>query len=526
MFLIAIIQLVLIKISIYYLNYIYKMFYQYSRTVSSTHLEKNLRFTLNETKTTRSLKKKSTFGLIRTILESLFDCTTPSPSPQPSSPQSTSFTTSPTPFPSPQPTKISAGTIHPTSLSTVGASSFSTSRPTPFPTVLHPTFFPSSRPTHSVEFLEKITADDGASGDRFGYSLSLSNDTVAVGSYLDDDKGAGSGSVYLFSSTNGSLIQKLTVDDGMASDNFGHSVSSSNDILAVGSPFDDDKGAGSGSVYLFSTEDGSLIQKLTADDGKTADQFGHTVSLSNDIVAVGSIKNDDKGIDSGSVYLFSTTDGSLIQKLTADDGASGDKFGYSLSLSNDILAVGSPFDNDKGFHSGSVYLFSTEDGLLIQKLAADDGTASDNFGHSVSLSNDILAVGSPFDDDKGAGSGSVYLFSTEDGSLIQKLTADDGAPFDNFGHTVSLSNDILAVGSPFDDDKGTGSGSVYLFSTTDGSLIQKITAEDGAAADRFGHSVSLSCDIVAVGSIKNDDKGPDSGSVYLFRTTFGASSCP
>ena len=54
--------------------------------------------------------------------------------------------------------------------------------------------------------------------------------------------------------------------------------------------------------------------------------------------------DNDKGDFSGSVYLFSTTDGSLIHEAF-------DYFGWSVSLSNDAVAVGSIWDNDKGIMS-------------------------------------------------------------------------------------------------------------------------------------------------------------------------------
>ena len=76
-----------------------------------------------------------------------------------------------------------------------------------------------------------------------------------------------------------------------------------------------------------------------------------------------------------------------------------------------------------------------------------------------------MAVGAPYNYDKGYKSGSVYLFNTTDGSLIHKLTADDGANNDHFGFSVSLSDGFIAVGSNYDDTKGTDSGSVYLFKT-------------------------------------------------------------
>lgn len=44
----------------------------------------------------------------------------------------------------------------------------------------------------------KLTASDGAADDAFGVSVSLDGDTVVVGAWADDDKGATSGSAYVY----------------------------------------------------------------------------------------------------------------------------------------------------------------------------------------------------------------------------------------------------------------------------------------------------------------------------------------
>ena len=103
----------------------------------------------------------------------------------------------------------------------------------------------------------KLTASDGAARDYFGYSVSISADgtTALIGAYADDDKGSNSGSAYVFkyNGTSWSQQSKLTASDGAASDNFGSSVSISSDgtTALIGAYFDDDKGADSGSAYVF-----------------------------------------------------------------------------------------------------------------------------------------------------------------------------------------------------------------------------------------------------------------------------------
>lgn len=99
------------------------------------------------------------------------------------------------------------------------------------------------------------------------------------------------------------------------------------------------------------------------------------------------------------------------------------------------------------------------------KLIASDGAAYDYFGSSVSISGDYAIVGAVHDDDKGGSSGSAYIFKRDGESWTHhvKLTASDGAAGDGFGICVSISNDEIIVGAHGDDDRGDASGSAYIF---------------------------------------------------------------
>ena len=99
----------------------------------------------------------------------------------------------------------------------------------------------------------KLTASDAAIGDRFGSSVSVSENTVVVGSYRDDDDGNSSGSAYVFARIGGVWTQqaKLTSSDAAELDQFGWSVSISSDTIVVGSRLDDDDASNAGSAYVF-----------------------------------------------------------------------------------------------------------------------------------------------------------------------------------------------------------------------------------------------------------------------------------
>jgi hypothetical protein len=46
--------------------------------------------------------------------------------------------------------------------------------------------------------VQKLTADDAAGDDQFGWSVGISGNTVVVGAHWDDDGGDGAGSTYVF----------------------------------------------------------------------------------------------------------------------------------------------------------------------------------------------------------------------------------------------------------------------------------------------------------------------------------------
>ena len=99
--------------------------------------------------------------------------------------------------------------------------------------------------------------------------------------------------------------------------------------------------------------------KITASDAEVSDFFGNSVSISGDYAIVGAIADDDDGLESGSAYIFKRSGTSWAQeaKLLASDGSSGDEHGYSVSISDGYTIVGARNDDDKGIFSGSAYLY-------------------------------------------------------------------------------------------------------------------------------------------------------------------------
>ncbi len=260
---------------------------------------------------------------------------------------------------------------------------------------------------------------------------------------------------------------------------------------------------------LFYTEQA----KLTANDGQEGDWFGISVALDGDTMLVGAPWDDDKG----SVYVFvhNGTDWLLEDKLTASDG--GDWFGISVALKGDTALVGAPWDHDK---SGSAYVFVRNGTIWSQqaKLTASDGAIGDRFANAVALDGNTALIGAYWDDDKGYNSGSAYVFvrSGDEWSEQAKLIASDGAVEDNFARSVALNGDTVLVGAPGDthniddDDRKNdqiNSGSAYVFvrSGTTWSEQAKLTASDRSKEEEFGISVALDGDTALIGTYGDEE---------------------
>jgi hypothetical protein len=373
--------------------------------------------------------------------------------------------------------------------------------------------------------IQKLLASDGAAMDHFGRFVSLDGDTALIGVECDDDNGenfGNSGSAYIFirSGTTWTQQAKLLASDGGGGDYFGSSVSLDGDTALIGAKYNNDNGTNSGSAYVFTRSGTNWTQqaKLLASDGGGGDYFGSSVSLDGDTALIGAERDDDNETDSGSAYVFTCSGTNWTQqvKLTASDGEGGDHFGFSVSLDADTIAIGAVGDNS---YNGSVCVFTRSGATWSQqaKLLGSDSASGDYFGWSVSLDGDTALVGAACDDDYGTSSGSAYVFTRSGTTWTQqaKLHVSDGVPYGWFGYCASLDGDTALIGAVCDDDNGTSSGSVYLFTRSGATWVQhaKLTASDGAGYGWFGCSVSLDGDTALIGAYGDD---AERGSAYVF----------
>ena len=376
----------------------------------------------------------------------------------------------------------------------------------------------------------KLTAWDGEALDGFGNSVAIDGTTAIVGAQGDDDGGTDAGAAYLYDISNPlkpSRLARLTASDGIASDMFGRPVAIDGTTVLVGA-LSAENGPHSGSAYLFDISNpGTPVEtKLVPSDGAEADRFGSALAVSGTSALVGAHRDDDKGTDSGSAYLFDFSNPAAVTeaKFWADDTAANDGFGRSVAAAGTLAVVGAWLDDDNGSNSGSAYLFDISDPaapVQLAKLTASNGAADDYFGQSVAISGNTIIIGAPFHAQNGNDSGCAYVYDISDPSnpVETALDPSDGAASDRFGHVVAINGTWGLVGALLSDDHGPSSGSAYVFDLSSPHAPAenaKLMASDGAGGDYLGNSLGISGTTALVGAPNDDDLGSSSGSAYLF----------
>jgi hypothetical protein len=343
-----------------------------------------------------------------------------------------------------------------------------------------------------------------------------------VGAVNSSAAGTNAGAVYVFDADTGVQRAKLLPTgprpgEPPAFQSFGFSVALAQSRIVVGAPGDVTRRSGGGAMYLYDAATLARTAKLFPSDPGFADNFGRVVAASGDVAVASSMFDDDRGVDSGSVYVFDTLTGQQRFKLRAGDGAALDLFGFSLAAHGHLLAVGAPFNDERGADAGAVYLFDTRTGQQLAKFTPADGAAGDLFGWSVGLTADRLTVGAPLADDVAADAGAVHVFDIATRAQVAKFQASDAAAGGAVGSTLATDGDTLIAGAQTDDD----AGAAYVFALDGGdpgvpTTLRVAAIAPGVVADgRFRQRAQVAVTIV-------DDLGnPVPGATVVVALTGG-----
>jgi hypothetical protein len=387
-----------------------------------------------------------------------------------------------------------------------------------------------SIPTSSYNKISELTPLDLETFDQYGQMLSISSDgnTAIIGAYLGSASPTPYGGVaYVFTRSGTTWTQqaKLAPSDRAASDNFGISVSISEDgntVLIGATGEDTSPNSSNGAVYVFTRSGTTWTQqaKLLASDAASSDTFGFSSSISADgsTALIGAYLEDTSpNTNNGAAYVFTRSGTTWTQqaKLIASDAASNDNFGLSVDISSNgsTALIGAPYESTSpNTNNGAVYLFTRSGTTWTerQKIVSEDATSSYLFGGVVSISGD----GSTFVASSYSSKDFAYVYTLIGDTWRQqaKLFSSENLLEYNFGSDLSISYDgnTIAVGAFVTNSGGgfyslgigatagpvsTESGGCHIFTRLNSDWTQKLRIIDTSLnSENFGRTVSISGD--------------------------------
>jgi FG-GAP repeat len=285
--------------------------------------------------------------------------------------------------------------------------------------------------------------------------------------------------------------------------------------LALVGAFGDDAGganlnANLGKVYAYRVQAdqsfapaGVLISPAPRDLGN----FGYSVAIQGNFAFIGEVKGRNANNDVvGSVHIFENTGGStweLRSSLFGSqlDGVNGRRFGHSVAVSGNTLAIGAPSESDGGLTTnGAVYAYtgSGASWSLQQRILATDRASDDELGANVAIENEVIVAGSSRDDKiVGADAGSAYVFTRAGGvwNETAKLTSSNAQLRNLFGQSVAINNDEIAVGGYCETNGGCpGSGNVEVYRRNGAGAwvsVQSIVGSSTPNSAGFGYAAKF-----------------------------------
>jgi len=378
---------------------------------------------------------------------------------------------------------------------------------------------------------KKLLASDPQSVEFLGgyNGVDISGNYAIVGAQGNNENGALAGAAHFFKKEGSEWVndQKVVPTDVSPNDRFGRSVAIWGDYAIVGSPFDDINGFFSGSAFIYHRIGQSWIQeyKITPEDGEASDRFGWEVDIWEDYIIVGTLNDYTPAqASTGSAYIFKR-DGEIwnqVSKLSPETGCSFDEYGSALSIKDNLALVGAHFNDTLGVNSGAAYLYANQDTawVLQQTFVASDGSATAQYGISVSVSEGLATIGAHQDVLDNDTTGAVYVYRNVDGVWEEeaKLVTPETTTNIAFGISNDHLDDRIVIGTTnANSEFAAQTGAVFVFDHdgTDWVYERKINANDAQNVDFFGVSVAMDGDFIIAGAPGEDTNGGDAGAAYI-----------
>ncbi|MFP4557739.1 MAG: T9SS type A sorting domain-containing protein [Bacteroidales bacterium] len=352
--------------------------------------------------------------------------------------------------------------------------------------------------------IKKLVALDASADDNFGISVAIDGNVAVVGARYNDANGnTDAGAAYIFykdeeGTNNWGLRKKITPYSAHAYDQFGTSVDISGNTIIVGANRKDYSGLKYGAAYIFDKDEGGTdnwgeVKAFFSVNPDNGDNFGWSVAIDGDNAIVGAKFDNEFGDDAGSATIYSRNQGGAnnwgsVSLVGGDDIMAGDEFGFDVAISGETAVVGAHKHTISGGTDGegAVYVFEKDAGGTnnwgqTQKLTDPNPYLDEWFGYGVAINGSTILAGAEQDRFNTVRYGAAHIFQHDGSSWVyaDSVRANDGASYDRFGGAVAYDGQFALISSRYDDDKGTSSGSAYVF----GPPAPEITSQPTGLSD-------------------------------------------
>jgi hypothetical protein len=377
----------------------------------------------------------------------------------------------------------------------------------------------------------RFTSPDGGPFEHFGRKVALDGNVLVVGEYeYHDPAPVGTGAAYVYrlnaDESNWDFESQLLPSGGDDIAFFSDQLALENDVLVVfGMHWPSLEGYAY--VYRFDPNASDWIEEQILIDPNDPPglSFGENLDISGDVIfATG------WGIPIWAFRYDPNASAWMLEQEIIPD-ANGCDNGV-VSVDGDRAVIGYPYNDDLGFGAGTALVFEydhdTSTWTQTARLNASGVVEEKFFGTSVALAGDFVAIGNRVSASADE-TGSVFIFAKVGDSWeeVARVTRDDGAAYDRFGRYTDFDGQTLVVGAPnlFYDNAYPGATYIYDFDpqTYDWSLRTMMKAPSSYAGD-FGGSVALSAERLAIGDPDDEEIGEYAGAAYI--VDVGESDCP
>ena len=173
------------------------------------------------------------------------------------------------------------------------------------------------------------------------------------------------------------------------------------------------------------------------------------------------------------------------QRISLELASDNDRFGYSAAIDGDRLVLGAPGVNTAGLESsGAVYIYlRTATGWEVEReLEPSLPLKYGNFGDTVAISGNLLAVSSPRETARSNPfTGAVYLYERGSDGIwreLQRLISDQPDNQNSWGHALTFGDggERLVIGESSEDRRGASNN---ILDQDRGAVHVFVRGEDG-----------------------------------------------